>query len=163
MLKKAKIDLRGLFWIRSAQILHVLWSGTKTSWHRQSNDTLEISWHDKQEALEDVSTIHKRKRMFFCHWKKKLHFTLLKFSVGERPKAQIHIVSWWNAGTHRSFVAYTALHHMLVRLALHRYGTLTDPAKDDGSAAAIWTALWGVWRRGLTWYQSTGEWCQTWG
>lgn len=63
--------------------------------------------------------------------------------------------------THRSFVAYTALHHMLVRLALHRYGALTDPAKDDRSTAAIWTALWGVWRRGLTWYQSTGKWCQT--
>lgn len=43
--------------------------------------------------------------------------------------------------THRSFVADAALHHMLVRLALHRYGALTDPAADDRSAAAVGAAL----------------------
>lgn len=65
--------------------------------------------------------------------------------------------------THRSFVAYAALHHMLVRLALHRYGTLTDPTADDWSAAAVRAALRGVggWR--LTWYHRAGERHHTWG
>lgn len=43
--------------------------------------------------------------------------------------------------THCGLVAYAALHHMLVHLALHRYGTLTDPTVDDWSAAAVWAAL----------------------
>lgn len=52
------------------------------------------------------------------------------------------------AESHRRFVAYAALHHMLVRLALHRYGTLTDPTVDNRSAAAVRAALRGVggWR-----------------
>lgn len=145
---------------------------------QEVHDTVKISWLSKQEALKDVLTTHKSKQQatflpvkrlmnIFClkqnkYWIKGIFF--IEFSVGKKAKGTdpvLHIVCWWIAVTHRSFVAYTALHYMLVRLALHRYGTLTDPAKDDRGTAAIWTALWGVWRRGLTWYQSTGEWCQT--
>lgn len=43
--------------------------------------------------------------------------------------------------THCGLVAYAALDHMLVHLALHRYGTLTDPTVDDWSAAAVGAAL----------------------
>lgn len=43
--------------------------------------------------------------------------------------------------THGGLVAYAALDHMLVHLALHRYGALTDPAVDDWSAAAVRAAL----------------------
>lgn len=45
--------------------------------------------------------------------------------------------------THCGLVADATLHNMLVHLALHRYGTLTDPTADDWSAAAaVWAALW---------------------
>lgn len=51
---------------------------------------------------------------------------------------------------------------MLVRLALHRYGGLTNPAADDRSTAAVWAALWGVrgWR--LAWCHWAGERSKTW-
>lgn len=65
--------------------------------------------------------------------------------------------------THRGFVTYAALDHMLVRLALHRYGTLTDPAANDRSAAAVRAALWRVGGRRLTWNHRAGERSQTWG
>lgn len=57
----------------------------------------------------------------------------------------------------RGLVAYAALHHMLVRLALHRYGALTDPAADDRRAAAVGAALWRVRGRRLTRYHRAGE------
>lgn len=121
---------------------------------QEVHDNVEISWHGKQKALEDV-------------FSQSVKQTTGNLSATENNNDSFLVKTtniyycWWNVLTYCSFVAYTALHHMLVRLALHRYGTLTDPAKDDGSAAAIWTALRGVWRRGLTWYQSTGERCQT--
>lgn len=61
----------------------------------------------------------------------------------------------------RSFVADAALHHVLVRLALHRYGALTYPAADDRSAAAVRAALRRVRRRRLTLDQRAGERRQT--
>lgn len=57
----------------------------------------------------------------------------------------------------RRFVADAALHHMLVRLALHRYGALTDPTADDRSAAAVRAALWRVRGWSLTWKRRAGE------
>lgn len=63
--------------------------------------------------------------------------------------------------THCGFIADAALHHMLVCFALHRYGTLTDPAADDWSAAAVRAALWRVGGRRLARNHRTGERRQT--
>lgn len=64
--------------------------------------------------------------------------------------------------THRSFVADATFHHVLMRFALHGYGTLTDPAADDRSAAAVRAALRRVrgWR--VAWDQRAGERGKTW-
>lgn len=61
----------------------------------------------------------------------------------------------------RGFVTDAALHHVLVRLALHRNGALTDAAADDWCAAAVRAALWRVGRRRLTWSHGAGERRQT--
>lgn len=63
---------------------------------------------------------------------------------------------------HRGLVAYATLHHVLVRLALHRYGTLADPTVDDRSAAAVWAALRRVGRWRLAQHHRGGERRQTW-
>ena len=67
-----------------------------------------------------------------------------------------------SCGAHRSFVADGALHHVLVRLALHRDGALAHPAADDRSAAAVRAALRRVGGRRLAWCHRAGERRQTW-
>lgn len=64
---------------------------------------------------------------------------------------------------YRGFVADVALHHVLVRLALHGYGALADAAADDRSAAAaVRAALRRVGRRRLAGSHRAGERRQTW-
>lgn len=58
-------------------------------------------------------------------------------------------------------VADGALHHVLVRLALHRYGALADPAADDRGAAAVRAALRRVGRRRISRRHQAGERRQT--
>lgn len=57
----------------------------------------------------------------------------------------------------RGLVADAALHHVLVRLALHGDGALTHPAADHRGAAAVRAALRGVRGRGLIWCHRVGE------
>lgn len=49
--------------------------------------------------------------------------------------------------THRSFIADSTLHHMLVDLAFHRDEALTHPTADNRGTAALWGSERGVgWR-----------------
>lgn len=61
----------------------------------------------------------------------------------------------------RGLIADAALHHVLVRLPLHRDGALTHPTADDRSAAAVRAALRRVRGRRLAGGHRTGERGQT--
>lgn len=49
----------------------------------------------------------------------------------------LHVAIQTLPETYRSFIANSALHHMLVDLSLHRDQALTHPAADNRSAATL--------------------------
>lgn len=71
----------------------------------------------------------------------------------------VRSIRGFSCPAHRSFTANVALNHVLVGLAFHRYGGLTDSAADERSAAAVRAALRRVRRRRLSRHHRAGERC----